>query len=74
MWLAELEAPKTIKGLDGGVAGLQQMNTELAADRVQLREPQTIERRKFRQQEAKLAADAEATESKLRVDLMREYA
>ena len=31
--MAELEAAETIKGLDEEVAGLQQMYTELAADR-----------------------------------------
>ena len=40
--------------------------------RVQLREQLTVKRRKFRQQEAKLAADAQAAESKLRIDLVRE--
>ena len=47
------------------------MNTELTADREQLKEQLIAERQKFRQQETKLAADAEATESKLRVELIK---
>ena len=47
------------------------MNTELTVGREQLREQLIAERQKFRQQETKLAADAEATESKLRVELIK---
>ena len=48
------------------------MNTELTADREQLREQLIAERQKFRQQETKLAADVDAAESKLRVELILE--